>query len=175
MRVVKEKVFFFLLCVASSLSSDSSVICVLAAYVADSTTIYTLTNASLIDARRISPFSSILSQSSRSALHLDSFRSNLPTIFTMSNPQSTAEKSVQTHESPNTSLLNSQPENAATEVANTLVSMAAGQQRATSIPNVKHVVKASRVLCFPLENFSSSIECDHRSKHFDIIARSFSR
>ena len=49
----------------------------------------------------------------------------------MSNQQDTAEKSVQTHDSLTISntVLVSNPENAATEVANTLVSMATGRQR----------------------------------------------
>ena len=55
--------------------------------------------------------------------------------------QPTAEKSVQTHDTsgPTTLLLSNNPvthshtENTATEVANTLVSMATGRQRGTSV------------------------------------------
>lgn len=45
--------------------------------------------------------------------------------------QQTAEKSVQTHDSTGSTnaLLTNHPENTAAEVANTLVSMATGQQR----------------------------------------------
>lgn len=55
-----------------------------------------------------------------------------PTIFTMANQQQpTAEKSVQTHDSSGstTGFITNNPENAAAEVANTLVSMATGRQR----------------------------------------------
>ena len=55
----------------------------------------------------------------------------------MSNQQGTAEKSVQTYDSSNTS----HPENTTAEVANTLVSMATGRQRTTTITNVKQLVK----------------------------------
>jgi ABC-type sulfate/molybdate transport systems ATPase subunit len=60
----------------------------------------------------------------------------------MSNQQQqTAEKSVQTHDSSGstTVLYTNNPENAATEVANTLVSMATGRQRGTT--TVKQIVK----------------------------------
>ena len=59
----------------------------------------------------------------------------------MSNQQQqTAEKSVQTQDSSGatTVLLTNNPENAATEVANTLVSMATGRQRGTT--TVKQLV-----------------------------------
>jgi len=60
----------------------------------------------------------------------------------MSNQQhQTAEKSVQTHDlsGSTTALVN--PENTATEVANTLVSMATGRQRGTTVKQLvkKHV------------------------------------
>ncbi len=56
--------------------------------------------------------------------------------------QQTAEKSVQTHDSSGstTVLYTNNPENAATEVANTLVSMATGRQRGTTT-TVKQLVK----------------------------------
>ncbi|CAF1292329.1 unnamed protein product [Adineta ricciae] len=64
-----------------------------------------------------------------------------PTLFTMSNQaQETAEKSVQTQDSNGPSsavLVTNNPENTATEVANTLVSMATGRQRV--IPTVKQL------------------------------------
>jgi len=61
----------------------------------------------------------------------------------MSNQQQeTAEKSVQTQDASGTILpANSSTENATTEVANTLVSMATGRQRAT--PTIKQSVKAN--------------------------------
>ena len=55
--------------------------------------------------------------------------------------QETAEKSVQTQDSNGpmpTVLVTNNPENTATEVANTLVSMASGRQRV--IPTVKQLV-----------------------------------
>jgi len=60
----------------------------------------------------------------------------------MSNQQQqTAEKSVQTQDSSGstTVLVTNNPENTATEVANTLVSMATGRQRGTTA--VKQLVK----------------------------------
>jgi ribonucleotide monophosphatase NagD (HAD superfamily) len=60
----------------------------------------------------------------------------------MSNQQQqTAEKSVQTQDlsGSTTVLLTNNPENTATEVANTLVSMATGRQRGTT--TVKQLVK----------------------------------
>jgi ABC-type sulfate/molybdate transport systems ATPase subunit len=60
----------------------------------------------------------------------------------MSNQQQqTAEKSVQTQDSSGstTVLVTNNPENTATEVANTLVSMATGRQRGTT--TVKQLVK----------------------------------
>ncbi len=58
----------------------------------------------------------------------------------MSNQQ-TAEKSVQTQDSSGSSavLFTNNPENTATEVANTLVSMATGRQRGTT--TIKQLVK----------------------------------
>ena len=55
--------------------------------------------------------------------------------------QETAEKSVQTQDSSGsvTVAVSNNPENSATEVANTLVSMATGEQRGTSI--LKPLVK----------------------------------
>lgn len=57
--------------------------------------------------------------------------------------QPTAEKSVQTQDSSGSTVatvfLTNNPENATTEVANTLVSMATGQQQGT--PTVKQLVK----------------------------------
>lgn len=53
--------------------------------------------------------------------------------------QQTAEKSVQTYDSTGSTnvLLTNHPENTAAEVANTLVSMATGQQRrVTTIPQI---------------------------------------
>jgi hypothetical protein len=53
--------------------------------------------------------------------------------------QQTAEKSVQTQDSSGSTTVFVNPENTATEVANTLVSMATGRQRGTT--TVKQLVK----------------------------------
>jgi hypothetical protein len=71
--------------------------------------------------------------------------------------QPTAEKSVQTHDSSgsNTCIGNNHTENATTEVANTLVSMATGRQR--TIANMKQLVGRIRndiELCFVDERSS---------------------
>lgn len=78
----------------------------------------------------------------------------------MSNQQPTAEKSVQTQEltGPTTVYLTNNPvthlhaENTAAEVANTLVSMATGRQRATT---VKQLVKSLSFVCVSQLNASS--------------------
>jgi len=60
----------------------------------------------------------------------------------MSNQQhQTAEKSVQTHDLSGSTTVLVNPENTATEVANTLVSMATGRQRGTTATTVKQLVK----------------------------------
>ncbi|CAF2512516.1 unnamed protein product [Rotaria sp. Silwood2] len=68
-----------------------------------------------------------------------------PTLFTMSNQQPTAEKSVQTQDSPGsaTVYITNNPENTATEVANTLVSMATGRQRGTTTVKPLNVISVS--------------------------------
>ena len=79
-----------------------------------------------------------------------------PTVFTMLNQQQpTAEKSVQTHNSSTSStlLVSNHPENAATEVANTLVSMATGRQRAPT--GVKQLVRSSWACCWLVSSFDS--------------------
>lgn len=68
--------------------------------------------------------------------------------------QQTAEKSVQTQDltGSTTLLLTNNPENTATEVANTLVSMATGRQRGTA--TVKQLVKLFLKLNFTNNYFS---------------------
>ncbi|CAM4755712.1 unnamed protein product [Rotaria magnacalcarata] len=70
-----------------------------------------------------------------------------PTLFTMANQQQpTAEKSVQTQDSSGSTtavFLTNNPENAATEVANTLVSMATGRQRGTTTLKQLNIINAS--------------------------------
>ncbi|CAF0977312.1 unnamed protein product [Rotaria sordida] len=75
-----------------------------------------------------------------------------PTLFTMSNQQSTAEKSVQTQDStiPTTVFITNNPENTATEVANTLVSMATGRQRVpTTTTATTTTIKPLNVISVP--------------------------
>ncbi|CAF3433172.1 unnamed protein product [Rotaria socialis] len=70
-----------------------------------------------------------------------------PTLFAMANQQQpTAEKSVQTQDSSESTkavFLTNNPENTATEVANTLVSMATGQQRGTTTVKQLNIINTS--------------------------------
>lgn len=96
----------------------------------------------------------------------------------MSNQQQqTAEKSVQTHDAAGSStvLLTNHPENAATEVANTLVSMATGRQRGTT--TIKQFVKTLRkIFSHNLSDFVE--ECEqytHPNSYIHFAANSIPR
>ncbi|CAF1424713.1 unnamed protein product [Rotaria magnacalcarata] len=81
-----------------------------------------------------------------------------PTLFKMSNQQQTAEKSVQTQDlssSPtvlvsNNSVTHIHTENTAAEVANTLVSMATGRQRATTTVKQLNVISVPSPTTLPI-------------------------
>lgn len=88
----------------------------------------------------------------------------------MSIQQEKVEKSVQTHDSStnNLTLLTNHPENAAAEVANTLVSMATGQQRT----NLQDLVRSYSIMSKEIKHSLSLSffyqECDHYDSAFVI-------
>ena len=105
----------------------------------------------------------------------------MPTPQQQQQQQPTAEKSVQTHDSTgsatllvsNNAVSHFHPENTATEVANTLVSMATGRQRPT---NVKQLVSSERHRLVINRSSSPcrSVEC-RRCSAFHAVANSRAR
>jgi hypothetical protein len=92
----------------------------------------------------------------------------------MSNQQhQTAEKSVQTHDLSGSTTVLVNPENTATEVANTLVSMATGRQRGTTTTVKQLVKKPSKLFSynsFLLTLFQNVINVSNQSASLPIIS-----